>query len=260
MALNEVSISREQPWLRAFPDPKDVFAVQDAYLAAHVYPLVSIELTQINPAWTGWIHLVCPYEPYDEVIGVTKFHNDYVGRNWMAFRLTHDNRYEFLGDRRYFVMECRDEADWYPVPADFHEARQKKGLPPMPDIQQRNQAYWLGETAKHYEAQTADYAAVRARTKELGYFTRWKDRPKPHAMVTLLGGTICEQNWCWTAKIPPAFTLNTSDRNDVHPVMANGDRFHLVADSGGVLKHCPEGCPTFFEPKSRTVLVTFDYT
>lgn len=258
--INEVSVTSDEPWLHAFPEPTDVFAARDSYLADHLYPLASIDLTKINPAWLGWIHLVCPYEPYDDVIGAvtTRFHNDYVGRNWMSFQLTADNKYEFLGDRRFFVLECRDEADWYPAPKNLSEERRSNGLPGLPDVQQQRQQSQLERTAKHCAVQQDDYAFMKARYRSQGYLTRRNDE-RPCAIINLLGGTICEQNWC-TETIPAAFRLNRSDRNDCHPVMKNGDRFYLIADSGGILRHSPDGIPTFFEPNSRTVLITFDYS
>ena len=92
-------------YLHAFPQAEDIFVAEQSWLKEHFLPLVSIDLAVLNPDWAGQIlHMVSPIEPYEGYIGdgTEQHHNEYTAPNWLAFRLTDDNRYEFLGNEGFF--------------------------------------------------------------------------------------------------------------------------------------------------------------
>jgi hypothetical protein len=82
------SILEPTPYLRPFPAAADVFASPVESYARNLTPLLSIDLSVVNAAWRGWIHLVNPFEPYENFIGANThpFHNYYLRENWLAFR------------------------------------------------------------------------------------------------------------------------------------------------------------------------------
>ncbi|GAB3756434.1 hypothetical protein GCM10027591_05660 [Zhihengliuella somnathii] len=48
--------------LQLFPEPRDVFVAYQQWLAELLHPLVSIELSAIDPAWPGAAHLLSPVD------------------------------------------------------------------------------------------------------------------------------------------------------------------------------------------------------
>ena len=91
--------------LQAFPKTEDIFVKEQPWLKNHFLPLMSIDLAEINPDWAGQkVYMLCHFEPYGGYIGegTSNYHNEYTSYNWLAFHLTDDNRFEFLGGRRIF--------------------------------------------------------------------------------------------------------------------------------------------------------------
>jgi hypothetical protein len=110
------NITTAQPYLTVFPDANDVFAEPVAQYAKHIIPLLSIDLAVVNPTWHGKIHLVNPIEPHDGYMGdyTQKYHNDFLKPNWIGFKLNAENKYELLGDFKYFLLENADAEVPYP--------------------------------------------------------------------------------------------------------------------------------------------------
>jgi len=91
--------------LQVFPKAEDIFVKEQPWLKNHFLPLMRIDLAEINPDWAGQkVYMLCPFEPYEGYIGdnTTEYHNEYTAPNWLAFRLTDDNKFEFLGKEGYF--------------------------------------------------------------------------------------------------------------------------------------------------------------
>ncbi|MEF9967465.1 MAG: hypothetical protein RR766_03050, partial [Longicatena sp.] len=80
------------------PDHEVVFAPSSLFLAQHLLPLISIDLSAINPAWQGKIHLLNPIEPYECYIGsdTTEFSDAFANENWFIMQLNQQNQYEWL--------------------------------------------------------------------------------------------------------------------------------------------------------------------
>ena len=92
--------------LIAFAEPETVFCEKQPWLKNHFLPMMSIDLGEFKTEWSGTIvHLINPIEPYEYYIGgfTPAYHNEFIGENWLAFRLTDDNKYEFLGEEGYFT-------------------------------------------------------------------------------------------------------------------------------------------------------------
>lgn len=61
---------------RVYPEPADVFVTDQLELAGHLYPLISIDLARVDPAWHWWIHLVSPLEPAEGHLACVRVVND----------------------------------------------------------------------------------------------------------------------------------------------------------------------------------------
>ena len=76
-------INKPQPYLTVFPDSKDVIAESVEKYASLINPFISIDLSAVNRAWSGKIHLVSPLESADGLLGelTEDAHNDYLRMN-----------------------------------------------------------------------------------------------------------------------------------------------------------------------------------
>lgn len=219
------NIDEPQPFLRPFPEPEDVFVEPVQKYVRHFLPLVSIDLSAVNPEWNGWIHLLNPCEPEDGLIGeyTTEYYSYYCRENWIGFRLTEDNKYELLGDWRYFLLEGED-ADEYT------------------DLQE------------HYQQQHESFAAAKARFRAEG---EMHDN-----FIDQLGGTVGWGNWSGDIGDGDKVPQDDSDDDNIRPLTPDGKPFHFVAGVPAY-NYCASGADwilLFFEPESRTVLFTFDWT
>ena len=234
-------IREPQPFLHLFPEPEDVFADPVERYFQHLMPLLSIDLASVNPSWCGRIHVVSPVEATEEEIGTNSkpFYSDYMRENWIGFRLNEHDRYELLGDWRYF------ELDWKRDAVDRINAAERQRV-----------AYNLGKQRfREYN--------------RLHYKSDQEPEPRTaHAepIVGQLGGAAFNGNWrVGYAGMP----LDQSVRDDVVPVTPSGRRFQFVAhlDPGSYAQNdgawMTFGAGTtllFFEPHERIALQTFDYT
>ena len=232
-----------RPGLTAFPEAADVFVADQPWLAHHLLPLLSIDLGLVRPELAGTVvHLLNPVEPFDGYIGdgTEDFHNAYTAPNWFALSLTPDNRYRFLGQEGYFQR------------APVHAG-----------------AFLQGEQ----EAEMLDsYAQAKAHFAEHGVLARdlgYGGGPTPRAYLRALGGDMWYGNWAASPPVPPAFTRRDWVDPDGKPlpndgidIRLNGNAFFQVADVPG-WNWCAQGADSvllFYEPDSRTVLFTFDWS
>ena len=91
--------------LQAFPKAEDIFTKDQQWLRKHFLPLMSIDLAEINPEWAGQkVYMLCPFEANIGYMGgnTTEYHNEYTAPNWITFKLTDDNKFEFLGNEGFF--------------------------------------------------------------------------------------------------------------------------------------------------------------
>ena len=230
--------------LQVFPKAEDIFVKEQPWLKNHFLPLMSIDLAEINPDWAGQkVYMICPFEPYDGYIGnnTTEYHNEYTAPNWLAFRLTDDNKFEFLGKEGYFWRTAIHQ--W-----DFDSEMEK-------EFQKMQQFY------EKYKANFDKYGAlVNLQNPER------KGKLNKKNYLERLGGEIEYSNWCSTIEeeeYPKAFEMKIEGRKDdvVFDISYQGNPFYLVAETN-VFHWVGAGAYTImlYEPVSRIVLFTFDYS
>ncbi len=223
-----------QPFLRAFPEPETVFADPVARYERHLNPLVSIELSSVDPDLSGWIHLVSPIEPCDGYLGDSgkEFWGPYLQPNWIGFRLTSEHRYELLGDFRFFAIENTEGAESYRGARD--------------------------ELEEFYNKQHASFAKHKQAFEETGQVCRispWGD-PNPVAVLSRLGGEAPVGNMTWKNVPDCAFTYSDPE---TAPRTRDGRLFKFVAavpgwhyrDSGA------DEIILYYDPDERVALQTF---
>lgn len=236
-------ITTLQPYLKVYPSDEQVFDEPVARYARHILPLVSIDLSAVNPSWQGWIHLVNTLEPYDGMVGqnTQAFHNYYLRENWIGFHINDQGRYELLGDFRYFYLESSSES-----------------LPDLYPAQRRN-------LEEHYAKQHAGFAEAKTRFAQQGAFfsqslIRYNpdldlSKQSPSVILEQLGGGVGAGNWA------DGFPLDESNEDDVRPLTPEGVPFHFIASVSG-WDYCPSGADSillFYEPNSKIALLTFDW-
>ncbi len=231
------NITTAQPYLTILPDNEDVFASSDMFLAKHMLPLVSIDLSAVNPEWQGKVHLVNPIEPHDCYIGsyTLDHHDQYANENWFILQLDENNHYHWLGKNDYFYAE-NPECD--------------------KDLKQ------------HSQEMHQDYLAVKARFKETGKIISSSSieyqSESPTTLLDQLGGEVDGGNW--THPIDQHFDLryineNTDDQ-EVHIFDHEGQRYYFIVAVAG-WEYCSHGADwilMFYQPETKRVLFTFDWT
>ncbi|WP_028453197.1 hypothetical protein [Chitinilyticum aquatile] len=228
------------PFLRIYPPDEQVFAEPVARQRQHLMPLVSVDLSAVNPGWQGWLHVVNPYEPLDGQVGdqTGEYHGGYVQNNWLAFRVDDAQRYHWLGDWRYFLLEC-----------DLSTG--DTGQASLRNFQQQL-AHHYAKTERGYQDRKAKYLAKGCLP------CPWSDEPFP--LVEQLGGTAAYDNWCCMGR-REAVPVNIDDRDDVYPMTPDGERFQFVCsvdashygDYGTLIL-------LFYHPGLRIALQTFNWS
>ena len=240
------NISELNENLRPFPEAQDVFAKEQAWLKNHFLPLMSIDLAEINPDWAGQkVYMICPFEPYEGYIGdnTTKYHNEYTAPNWLAFRLTDDNKFEFLGKEGYFERTAIHH--W-----DFNSEEEEA----------------IQEMADNYEKSKANVAKYGTLVNVR--YPEYKGELNKRSFLEILGGELEYGNWCSTIEeeeYPKAFKMHIEDGKDddevVFDISYQGNPFYLVAEARAFYwVGAGDNIIMLYEPVSRIVLYTFDYS
>ncbi|MDO5106540.1 hypothetical protein [Capnocytophaga sp.] len=236
--------------LQAFPKSENIFVENQAWLGEHFLPLISINLAELRPEWQGQtLHLLCPIEPYEGYIGdeTKDFHNEFTAPNWLAFRLTDDNRYEFLGKEGYFLRSPLHSKNW-------------------------------DEDDKNYFQEMFDtYAQSKAQVAKDGFLIfpgskPFRGKPNITNFLDKLGGEIWHGNWTTTQvpsafkmTLPPAGTsweeLDKMPNNGIE-ISYKGNPFFMIGEVAGY-NYCGGGADAIillYEPVSRIVLFTFEFS
>ena len=94
--------------LTMFPDADQVFYDRLGEHSKYLFPLFSIDLSQINPRWSGLIHMLDYNEdPYNKER--TSSFNDFCREDQVCFDIK-DNRYSLKTDFSYFKNSEKWEA------------------------------------------------------------------------------------------------------------------------------------------------------
>ncbi|MFK8281346.1 hypothetical protein [Capnocytophaga cynodegmi] len=236
--------------LKPFPEAENIFSEKQPWLKDHFLPLISINLAEINPEWKDTIlHMISPFEPYDSYIGdgTEEHHNEFTTPNWLAFRLTEDNKYEFLGKEGFFLRTAIN--NW-----DFNSEEEK-------DFQKMKENL---EKSKENVAKFGHLVNLR--------YPEYKGKLNIMNFLDDLGGGFWYGNWTSSAEeegIPSAFEITVKDflgddelPNDGIEITYQGNPFYYIGNVAGY-NYCGSGADAIilmYEPVSRIVLFTFDYS
>lgn len=196
--LEEENVKTLRPGLTPFPE--QVFVDDQPWLADHLLPLVSIDLGILRPELAGTVvHMLQCLDPIEGYIGdgTEEFHNEFTGPNWFAFRLTDDNRYQFLGEEDYFLPN--------------------------------DEEYVAG--LDKYKARVRTYAKEHGRLAEFPRHRNGEAQEK--TWLDLLGGDFWAGNWL-TEDPPSAFDLVEDEDNDSIALTHEGNPFFPVACANGL--------------------------
>lgn len=228
-----------------FPPVEDVFVTDQLELADHLHPLFSLDISTVNPEWSGVLHMLSPLEPYEGFVGeMTEwegYHGELLKNNWIGFKVE-QGRYRLCGDPRYFFLH-QDNAQ---LPDPHPEARA--------DLQ------------RHYADQHHVFACTAERFKASGVLASQDDELSyPTEFVTQLGGEVGGgANWVEAVEFPMHIVELDPDTGDsnVYPLSPAGHRFFHVASVPG-WHYRSAGADLiimFYEPIEGLVLFTFDYS
>lgn len=95
--------------MQLYPEARNIFVPEQAWLGKHLLPCFSLDLAALNPQWAGiQVHMLVPCEPEEGYIGETTeaAHTQFCASNWLAFHLDEQNRYRFLAAEDYFQAAC----------------------------------------------------------------------------------------------------------------------------------------------------------
>ena len=216
-----------------FPEASTVFSAAQPWLEKHLLPLASFDLASLDPALGDVrLHFLKPVEPDNGCIGDEAWatHTDYCCENWLCFHLEDDGTYRFLAEEDYFLGEN------------------------------------VAPDAREYFAKVrASYRQIKRLYRESGVVVQWLDDNN----LPRFGGPpsflpyFYQGNWS-TTKPPAAFTIdeNYNEWDEEADIRYQGKRFICIATDAGY-NWGEGGADTIFllyEPHSRLVLMTFDYT
>jgi len=227
-----------QTYLTPFPEPGAVFAEPVSKYTKHLHPLASIDLSIIDAAWSGKIHMLAPMEPCDGCIGdsAEDFYTDYLNYNWLGFKLSAEHRYELCGDFKYFMVE------------------RPEGPEPFPGARDELEEFYT-EERKKFDAARANFL----NRQELNSIHHRDLTPKPNITFSALqqiGGGVTSGALSYGQGI----ALDESDPGDVVPLTPDGTRFRFIA-SVPAWHYGLSGAEIFlfFEPSNRIALFAYHY-
>ena len=230
----EVPPPRRRPaHIDYFPEASAVFSAEQPWLEKHLLPLVSFDLASLDPALGDVrLHFIKPVEPYNCYLGDKAWatHTDYCHENWLCFHLEDDGTYRFLAEEDYFIGENA-----------------------APDAQ------------KYFAEVRASYQQIKQLYHESGVVVEKLDKnglPRFGSPPSFLP-YFYQGNWSTMAP-PAAFTTGEDydDWSKESDIRYQDKRFICIATDAGY-NWGEGGADTIFllyEPHSRLVLMTFDYT
>lgn len=222
------NINSPTPFIKPFPEFKDVFSKPMALHKKHFLPLVSVDASVVHPDLKIWLHFVTPIEPLLELdVGyfTREYHDFYNKEGQVAFQIV-DGKYSFTGDPNYFAYESG---------AIF------KAFPNRHD-----------EIHDDYDKRIASWKSNRKGFRKHGHIPYSSYAPYDPAegtcgpLVTQLGGEPVLGNWETVGM----------------PVNRSGKPFRYIGEVQG-FSYCEGGIQAiqlFFDPNEQIALFRFDYT
>lgn len=231
------NIQELNEYLNPFPKADDIFLENQSWLKEHFLPLLSIDLGILNPEWQGRkVYMLNIFEPYSGSIGddTIEYHNKFTSKNWLAFKVTDDNRYEFLGNEGFFPKSPIHQREW----KDYELEHFKKQLDYYQKSQELFNQYGCLASVSTYEYH--------------------KEVSKRNYLDTL-GGKIDDENYFWLFdyKLPSA--IKRPYGKDIY---YKGNPFYHIASVAAYNYGCdgPDKIILMYEPIRRIVLFTFCYS
>lgn len=228
--------------LTPFPSATEVFAPDEQFLAEHLHPLFSIDLSLINPDWNCTLHMLSPIESHENLPGDLTVdlgvHGPMLQSNWIGFRIE-DGRYRLSGNPRYFFLHPDNRY----VPEPLPGARES--------------------LIAHYKAQHDSYLKNADWYQQHGTIGRidWGSST-PVAYVGQLGGAANgNQTWARTGEFTVELEQQIDTYSVAYPISPKGRRFHHIASVPG-FHYRQYGADTilmFYEPVEQLVVFTFDF-
>lgn len=241
--------TQEPTGLYPFPDPEFVFVPDQSDLTKHLHPLFSIDLSLVNPEWSGSLHMLSPLEPAEHrLVGFatedTDYHSALLHTNWIGFKVE-NGRYRLMGDPRYFFLheENVDLQDPYP--------------------------YARSELVDFYEQQNTAFVAARAAYNKTGYlFNPDKlvlgeslDSRDRCPFVEQIGGDVdAGQVWAGSMSLYIAESMHDGI-TPVYPRSPSGNPFYHVASVPAYYyqQMGADKVIMFYEPIEQLVLFSFHW-
>lgn len=239
---------REVPYgLYPFPDPETVFVADQADLLEHLQPFFGIDLSVVNPEWSGYLTMLGPLEPTEhsfvgQATEDTPWHSILLHTNWIGFKVE-EGRYRLMGDPRYFFL---------------HEGNEQLG-DPYEDAR--------ANVLAHYADQKSAYESVRKLYHESGRLFHPAQLAERVPLYDVERMTFIEQigGAADYSKFPNSslsLAYERSKKNGItagYPVSPAGHPFHHVA-SVPAHHYQSSGADLimmFYEPVEQLVLFTF---
>jgi hypothetical protein len=247
MSENGTTLFAESEYFKVFPDPKTVFASSIDKHLRHFLPLATVELSKVNPEWSGKVHFIVPIGPKDSAVGetTTEFHTYYSCFNWVGFQYQHD-RCSYIGDWRMLVTDS--DPEFYHAAVDGYETAKN---------------HFKENKALHYVSETPD--------KNGDFF----DSNRPRQLVEQLGGECYDANWANMGNFNitrfgswfEMYNGELEEEQKIRPLTQDGRPFEYIgfinADYYNMNKKTDYTWTEsllFYDPVSKISLVTFDWT
>ena len=205
-----------------FPDASEVFSADISRHRKHLLPLLSIDASLVNGAWSGRLHMVSPKESFDGMVGehCPEFHTELCTNDLLAFKVDDDGRYAFMTDFQYFLTE--------------------RG------VKDNSPAYLAGlleEVSEYYENVEVEFKKTRENFKNSGYLNPNSSRQSDRKDAWLMIGD------------EPSFYNNAA------PVLKNGKKLYFVCQTNGFSYYSggPSSLKLYFEPTEKIAVVQLDH-
>lgn len=248
--------------LTAFPEVRDIFSEKQPWLKTHFLPLMSIDLAELHPDWKGTkLFMLNPIEPDESLIGeYTKpFHNEFVGANFLAFRLDENGKYEFLTEEGYFLRSQMYDQNRKEMMTQDWDIQYFEN---NPELFERRKQEAYEDALRNFDEAIETYFQNKKDYQKQGYFGGEKDYVPYYGgrFLDSLGGEIQAGNWVYAEKIPPAFELTEDEDWNVSIAYKGNPLYQIASVSGYTYSHGADAIIMLYEPVSRIVLFTFDYS